>query len=264
MVEVKNTRDLQRCKALFALETYALFPQSAMLYSVFEARNPGIVLTDNTVEPSWCAVRPDWGANVFIAGKLNTLTIAKALTYLRQSDWACIALTDSSDYNTILPADYYDDQARLYFDNRSKDDRRIYDLIDSKPVDIKAVQINSGIINRLSQYSLNDIITSCGSIEKFFTNAVGYCLMLNNEIISEAYGLFWGEGKVDIGVKTHPDYREEGYASIVCAYLIDSIEKQGLTTQWACNRANIASTKLARKFGYTTEIKYKLRRYEVF
>jgi len=94
--------------------------------------------------------------------------------------------------------------------------------------------------------------------EDALNDLMGFFLMKDDEILCEALAGPVVLGTREMGVDTSESHRQLGYATITCAKLIDTCEQQGLQTYWNCNQANIASTKLARKFGYQTEKEYKL------
>lgn len=57
----------------------------------------------------------------------------------------------------------------------------------------------------------------------------------------------WGDKLSDIGVLTHPKYRNKGYALSVCKTLINGVNRKII---WRCDFDNIASNKLAKKLGF--------------
>lgn len=63
---------------------------------------------------------------------------------------------------------------------------------------------------------------------------------------------------MEVGMVTHEDFRRRGYASFLCAYLIEQCERQGFETYWNCNAENTPSVIIARKLGYQREREYRL------
>jgi L-amino acid N-acyltransferase YncA len=89
-------------------------------------------------------------------------------------------------------------------------------------------------------------------------HGLGYCITLDDEIVSEAYAGPAVRGVMEIGIYTHPTCRRHGYAEIVCAQLITTCEAQGYRTFWNCGATNVASATLARKLGFHGEQEYAL------
>ncbi|MCA0455259.1 MAG: GNAT family N-acetyltransferase [Chloroflexi bacterium] len=57
---------------------------------------------------------------------------------------------------------------------------------------------------------------------------------------------------------TRADSRHQGYATLVCATLLQACEQQGCQTFWNCNSGNTPSLALARRLGYQRERQYQL------
>jgi RimJ/RimL family protein N-acetyltransferase len=103
-----------------------------------------------------------------------------------------------------------------------------------------------------------DLMTSAyGTQERFLQHGIGLCLMAGHEICSEAYAVFFGGGRVEIGVITHEAYRQRGYATVACQHLIKHCETQGYPTYWSCEQDNVASAATARKLGYQVQKEYQ-------
>ena len=85
--------------------------------------------------------------------------------------------------------------------------------------------------------------------------------MADDEICSEAYAVFRGAGKFEIGAITHEKYRGRNYAYITCKHLIGICEDRGYPTYWSCHQDNAASVATARKLGYRTQRVYKFLHY---
>jgi RimJ/RimL family protein N-acetyltransferase len=96
------------------------------------------------------------------------------------------------------------------------------------------------------------------NLEDTISNLMGFYLMYGDEILCESLAGPVIRGTREPGVDTREHYRQKGYATVTCAYLIDACEKAGLQTWWNCNKTNIASTALARKLGYREEKLYRL------
>jgi RimJ/RimL family protein N-acetyltransferase len=81
--------------------------------------------------------------------------------------------------------------------------------------------------------------------------------MSGREICSEAYAVFFGGGRVEIGVITHEEYQRRGCAYVTCQHLIRLCEAQGYPTYWSCEQDNVASVATARKLGYQVQRAYQ-------
>jgi len=84
----------------------------------------------------------------------------------------------------------------------------------------------------------------------FITNGAGFSLIADDHPVSIAFSSFVHEGMFELGMETKSEFRRRGYASIVCARLIDYCLERGLEPIWACSLGNNASYELALKLGF--------------
>jgi GNAT superfamily N-acetyltransferase len=74
--------------------------------------------------------------------------------------------------------------------------------------------------------------------------------IVDGEIVSLAHTFAWSPLYVDIGVTTHEDMRNQGYASAAAAIVIEEIRKRGRTPVWSCGARNEPSLRIAQKLGF--------------
>lgn len=101
-----------------------------------------------------------------------------------------------------------------------------------------------------------------GSASSFLKHGIGLCLMRENEIIVEAYASALGKTRAEIGAITREAYRRRGYASIACAYLIQTCENQGYQAYWSCDADHQASIRVAQKLGFRQARGYQIFEYD--
>jgi RimJ/RimL family protein N-acetyltransferase len=104
----------------------------------------------------------------------------------------------------------------------------------------------------------DEVVRATGSAREFLGHGIGFCLLVDGMVVSEAYACFWGRERLEIATITHPEHRGRGYAGAVCAHLIESCEGLGFATYWSCDAANRASCKLASKLGFADPQRYRL------
>ncbi len=86
---------------------------------------------------------------------------------------------------------------------------------------------------------------------EFIKYGIGYTLLLNSRhSVSTAFAAFTCDDKLEIGIETHAENQNSGYASIVCSHLIDYCIANGLEPVWSCKSGNIGSRRLAEKLGF--------------
>lgn len=72
--------------------------------------------------------------------------------------------------------------------------------------------------------------------EQFAERGIGYTLMDGGEAASTAFAAFVEDSQLEIGIETNEQHRGKGYASHVCAALIDYCLENGLEPVWSCRK----------------------------
>ena len=83
------------------------------------------------------------------------------------------------------------------------------------------------------------------TVENYVENGLGYCIEHKNKVISHAGSIFPFTKHLEIQVDTDPEYRRNGFATIVCAQLMEHCLINGITTYWEANTE--ISAKIAEK-----------------
>jgi RimJ/RimL family protein N-acetyltransferase len=84
----------------------------------------------------------------------------------------------------------------------------------------------------------------------FKKNGVGFTLLEHGIPVSTAFSSFIIDNRLEIGIETSNNSRGSGFASVVCAKLIDYCLANEYEPVWSCNSGNIGSRKLANKLGF--------------
>ncbi len=260
MIEV----DLERCPpglpALFDRE----WPNHTRILSVLERRTPGVVLADRLVDPNWCVVREAGGGQTFFGGTLDAPQLHEALSTLLELGREREALESPSAAGHVHIQTWLDDDDRdemlpkpdtvgaaLMFDERPPDDERAPALARRVPARCEVRPMDRELFERCLWR--DHVAAMMGGADGFLKHGLGFCLMRGEEILSEGYADYSGGGSIEIGVITHEPHQERGYASIVCAHVIEACEARGLQTYWSCDKTNLAAVAVARKLGYPRE-----------
>lgn len=96
-----------------------------------------------------------------------------------------------------------------------------------------------------------------GSLDNFIVKGLGYALLRNNEILSEAYSCFNGGTIIETGSVTQPAERGKGYATLIRAYLLKQCLNNNIQVMSSSNKNNPASGKISLKLGLQPLPDYK-------
>lgn len=97
----------------------------------------------------------------------------------------------------------------------------------------------------------NKILDYWDSINVFHAKANGFCLIMNDMVVSLSLTGWIFENTHEISIETVKDYRRKGFAKIVSAALVNAYLEQGCLPYWECEKSNTASAKLAVDLGFT-------------
>lgn len=74
--------------------------------------------------------------------------------------------------------------------------------------------------------------------------------IVDGEIASLAHTFAWSPLYVDIGVTTHEELRNQGYATSAAAIVAEEVRKRGRTPVWSTGAQNEPSLRVAQKLGF--------------
>jgi RimJ/RimL family protein N-acetyltransferase len=96
-----------------------------------------------------------------------------------------------------------------------------------------------------------------GSVESFLRRGLGFCAVQGRQIVSWCLTDCVSGNACEIGIRTHPEYRMRGLATLTVAATVDACVCQGLTTiGWHCHETNLGSRGVAEKIGFVKEREY--------
>ncbi|MNO14222.1 GNAT acetyltransferase [compost metagenome] len=97
-----------------------------------------------------------------------------------------------------------------------------------------------------------------GSVSSFLKNGIGYCVLYENEVVSECTSIFRSAHYAEIDIETSSGFRGQGLGIGAARAFIDECMVKGITPCWDCDVSNEASIKLARKLGFGDPHEYSI------
>ena len=95
------------------------------------------------------------------------------------------------------------------------------------------------------------------SFTDFVERGIGFCATIEGSIISYAVSLIQCREGIDIGIETHPDFRNKGFATAIGAKLLIHCIERGIYPHWSADYENATSIHLAEKLGYVRDAIYE-------
>jgi GNAT superfamily N-acetyltransferase len=216
----------------------------------------GRILADDPVAPSWAAVQDATYGTLYLGGQPSADLVAELVERLRQEDDVGLSCWPDDPLNTVpLPEPQYDGRT-LYFPTRSPT-VALAPLIQALSAEYRLVTRDAALFAR--SFDAADLLATFGSVEQVLRHTRGAMLLRDELPVCEASTGAAVEGRIEVGVTTHEQFRGQGLATIACAALIAACEAEGLATWWDCAAQNEPSVRLARRLGYGEGRAYRYR-----
>jgi RimJ/RimL family protein N-acetyltransferase len=249
--------------AFHALFTNQL-PANLRCSGILQGKASGLFLSDSAENPTWGLVYELGNGTVYWGGALNKEIVSELIETLRKHGDVLFGFFEGDPIRSLLLSAARSDSTplraeymgyTLESDNRSKE-VDLAALVARLPKETRIIPMTAENLPRCEWYE--SVLQSNGSIENFLAFGRGFLLMEGDEILAEAYSTCFQPDLAEVGILTREAHRGKGYATGLCAHLIQSYEDEGIRTYWNCAKQNAASTRLAKALGFPLEREYKL------
>jgi GNAT superfamily N-acetyltransferase len=230
-------------------------PTAIRCFAVLDGGNAAKILTDNPNCPCRGYVwEPDDGT-LYQGGTQDRDVLCRVVAMLRQDGLVAVGFRENDPSVDFLPPDPDAGAACLEFD-RPVGSSDLSPYLGQLPEGYQIYRMDRKLVERSPKR--DEIVIRYGSIDNFLDKGAAVCVMHGEETVCEAYADMNVMGVRELGVTTQKAYRGQGFATIVCAHLIQICDETDCQTYWNCAKLNLASAALARKLGFRNEREYKL------
>lgn len=228
-------------------------PGSLRCAAVLDGKIIGEMWVDNPDQPTHGIVQESTFGTFFLGGQFDQEFLT---TFIEEQKTVGDVLFGFWADNTALesrfpPAPYIG--YVLEFDERIGD---LAPLMQPIPADVELCAVDEKIFFQMQDGEF--YAAMFGSMEKALAAGLGFCILHEGQIASEAFASMSADGLIEIGVNTQKAHWRKGYGTLVCAHTIQACEQRGYRTYWNCAEQNQPSAALARKLGYNNKRRYKL------
>ncbi len=228
-------------------------PVAIRCFAVLDGSIRGQIWTNDLAHPTWGAVQEAAFGTLFLGGRPSASLVHALVEELRQEQGVALALWPDHPYNQVLPPAPDFDGWELEFTDRPLGADLVPYL--SVPENCTLRPIDATWFARCRY---RDYYTAYfGSTERTLEQGFGFCLVREQELLSEAFAADAALGMIEVGTITGEAYRGRGYATVTCAQLIRECEARGYHTYWNCAKENLDSAALARRLGHQTEKEFR-------
>jgi RimJ/RimL family protein N-acetyltransferase len=126
------------------------------------------------------------------------------------------------------------------------------------PKDYYIDRITPGLIEVSYEFNKKYYEEYWGSVSNFLDKGFGYCILYNNEVVSECTAIFCSDDYAEIDIATRDNYRGKGLANILANTFIKHSLEYNIRPSWDCDVSNNSSINLADKLGFIDPIEYSI------
>ena len=124
------------------------------------------------------------------------------------------------------------------------------------PSDCHIERVDIPLANRLRNEGFSSF-KGFSSFADFVERGVGFCATIKGCIVSYAVSMMQCRKGIEIGIGTHPNFRNKGFATAVGATLLVHCIERDIYAHWSTGYENAISIRLAEKLGYVREAVYE-------
>ena len=140
----------------------------------------------------------------------------------------------------------------ITFSPQSLNLEHLQNLQKQVPSDCQIERVDIPLANRLRNEGFASF-KGFSSFANFVERGVGFCATIKGCIVSYAVSTMQCREGIEIGIGTHPDFRNKGFATAVGATLLVHCIERDIYAHWSTGYENSISIRLAEKLGYVRQ-----------
>ena len=239
--------------------------QDPMMHAVIEGRSKGRAFLDDAADPR-AALVCTGSECVYVAGGQGRGGFNQQLRQLIMTEVIPAHRSVGQEFLSLFsfPESYAEELEELFSDqlplrtplSTFSFDR---DLFQARHGTFEGPEGSSVALKKLgkeelaspeNEYVASEVLAYRGTIERFLRDGAGYCALDGENLVSWCYVQAYGHGSQTLDIWTAPTHRRQGLGTLVAAAVIEASLSDGYAPFWICDKANLASRKLAERLGF--------------
>ena len=217
-------------------------PVPVRLWAILDGVMPGRILVDDPQRPSFAMIQESAEGTAYLGGDADPSLLHAGVGLLRRDQDVVICLwPDDPRVAALPPAPDYMGEAIDFTDHRPADPVAL-------PDGHTLCAIDADLVPRL--HGFDYYVAMFGNVTQALAGTVGYCVLWEDAVVSEAVAGPFARGLAEIGVGTEAAHRGKGLATAVAARVISACEERGFQPFWNAAQQNEASIALAHRLGF--------------
>lgn len=211
---------------------------------------------DNVEDPEvYFLIRRGVGGVLFSLGdEKQTPTNLDSIEDLLKEHKAAVLMLDSVEYRDVMSHHYgFKCEERCSF---------VYEAVPPKDMpslthDFQIIKIELPFAKQIENEIDPDFRLLWRSPEAFIeSGGSGFCLIREGKILSCVWSAFTTDKSVEIAITTREEWREKGFARLLCAHFIEQVISEDRAPRWNCHKKNTPSMVLAKSLGFKISQEY--------
>ncbi len=221
---------------------------STMIFSTLAGRTLGRAFVDDLDHPTNCLLVMNFQGMSFTHVTVDQAWLNATVAELRGQIDFFLNWSPEMAAQLTPPPDY----KRSYMGHEFMTYRAQGEL--ALPPGRRIQRMDAALFDRCTWRDL--MLSAFGTPEHFLAHGFGVCVMDGDAICSEAYAVFLGAGKFELGIVTNEQYRRQNNAYLACKALLQLVEATGYLPHWSYFEDNAGSAATARKLGFGDQRDY--------
>jgi RimJ/RimL family protein N-acetyltransferase len=224
-------------------------PIPIRLWAILDGIIGSRILVDEPSAPTIALVQELAEGTTYVGGAGTPQILTDAIAQLRAYQDVVICAWPNDHLNSILPA--APDYVGMAIDFAERSPAVDLSQLAVPPSGYHLRRIDEEIVPLLEGFDY--YVSMFGGVEQALQNTIGYCLMQDATVVSEAVAGPLTRGVAEIGMGTGKVHRRKGFATLTSARVIQECEALGYQAFWNTAQHNEASIALAKRLGFVTE-----------
>jgi GNAT superfamily N-acetyltransferase len=233
-------------------------PTRLRALAVLDGVLAGRVWADEPIDPTVALMIEDADGTVWGGGALTAAMVAETLTSVETASGDLIfGFADADDpLRALVPGTpYWTGEAIDFTDRHPSDDEP--ETLERRLEDgHRIVSLDATTLPLVEWFE--DTLRAFGSIERWTEFGIGFGVLADDELASEAMAGPRVRGLMEMGVATRERFRGRGYGTLVSRLTARACEARGDRVWWNANAGNHPSIAIARRIGFQHERQYEL------
>ena len=232
-------------------------PARQRLLGVIDGVLAGAMRADDADPPAWVTITELSDGTTYVGGTISPTVLREVMAGVEPASREIVIgfNGDADPVRGMVPTDGLQVSRAIDFPIRvpPSDDMARLEV----PEGLRIAEMDASLLARTAWYE--DTLVAFGSIERWLELGLGRALLdASGELLCDATAGPVIRGRMEMGVRTAPEHRGRGYATLTCRHLARAIEARGLSAWWNANAENTPSIRAARSLGFTDERPYDL------